>query len=259
MARFHTSIVLIAAAAFSMAAGWVVSAGGEDFRVENKVFSGDDKEPLSESTTIFCHGVVYDCLKSPAETVVFDKAADRFQLLSLSHRTRTELNTANVTAFVDRLQELAAKNKDPLVRFLAEPQFDERFADASGELILSSPLVTYRLTLAPESDRGVVEQYREFCDAYARLNALLVPGSRPPFGRLAVNAALAQRQAIASRVSLTLTTGKIPNQQKVVIRSEHRVVRPLEKADLDRVARAREMMGHFKLASFENYRKLGLR
>ena len=177
----------------------------------------------------------------------------------MPHRTRTELTIAHLAAFVDRLQTLAAKNKDPLVRFLADPKFDERFQDAANELTLSSPLVTYRLVLSPESDQSVVEQYREFCDSYARLNALLVPGSRPPFGRLAVNAAMAQRQATASQVSLSLTTGKIPNQHKTVIRSEHRVVRPLGPADLDRVAQAREMMDHFKLASFEDYRKLGPR
>jgi hypothetical protein len=259
MARLHIGIVLIAAAAFGMAAGQARAATGEDFRVENSVYAEDQKEPSAESTTIFYRGVVYDCMKSPAETVVFDKTTDRFELLNLTRRTRTEVTTAQLSAFVDEMRTVAAKNKDPVVRFLAEPKFDERFSDVTNELILSSPLVTYRVAVSPESDASVVEQYREFCDGYARLNALLVPGSLPPFGRLAVDAALAKRQATASRVVLTVTTGKIPNQQKMVIRSEHRVVRPLERVDLDRVAKAREMMEHFKLASFDDYRKLGPR
>ena len=184
MVRFHISIVLLAAGAFGMAAGRVGPAHGEDFRVDNAVYAGDQKEPSAESTTIFHDGVVYDFMKTPAETVVFDKTAGRFELLNLPRRTRTELTTAEVTAFLDQLQTLAAKSKDPLVRFLAEPKFEEHFADAAGELTLSSPLVNYRLVLSPESEPSVVEQYHEFCDWYARLNALLVPGSRPPFGRL---------------------------------------------------------------------------
>ena len=46
---------------------------GEDFRVDNAVFAGDKKEPISRSVTIFHDGIVYDCMKTPAETVVFDK------------------------------------------------------------------------------------------------------------------------------------------------------------------------------------------
>ena len=90
---------------------------------------------------------------------------------------------------------MAAKSKDPLVKLLAEPKFQERSDEAADELTLNSPWVSYRLTLAHEASPSVVEQYHEFCDWYARLNALLTPGSLPPFGRLVVDAALAKRQA----------------------------------------------------------------
>jgi hypothetical protein len=230
-------------------------AAGEDFRVDNAVYAPDEKEPSSQSTTIFHGGVVYDCLDTPAETVVFDKAAGRFVLLNLTQRTRSELTTSEVVAFIDRLQPLAAKSKDPLMRSLAEPRFQERYDEDAGELTLSNPLVSYRLTLLYETDQSVVEQYREFCDWCARLKPLLVPGSQPPFGRLAVNAALAQRQATASQVSLTVAIGKGLERPRTTIRSEHRVVYPLEPADLERVAQTREFMESFKLVSFDRYRK----
>jgi hypothetical protein len=254
MARFHTCIVLFLGGVFGIVAGQAGRAIGEDFRVDNTVYAADQKEPNSESTTIFHGGVVYDCMKTPAETVVFDKNADRFVLLNLTQRVRAELTTDRLAAFTDGLQMRAAKSKDPLMKFLAGPKFDEKFDETAGELTLSSPLVTYRLVLAPESNQSIVEQYHEFCDYYARLNALLA-GSRPPFGRIVVNAALAQRQATAAKVILTIASGKGVSQQRTTIRSEHRVVRPLEPADLERVAKTRELMGNLKLVSFEEYRK----
>jgi hypothetical protein len=233
-------------------------AFGEDFRVENRVFEGNQKMPCVESTTIFYDGAVFDYMKSPAETVVFEPAANRFVLLNLPNRTRTELSTTQLAAFVDHLQAVAAKNKDPLVKFLAAPKFEGPSEETAGEITLSSKLITYRVVLAPEASPGVVDQYRNFCDHYARLNPLLVPGSLPPFGRLVVNAATAERQATPSKVLLTLTAAKGAKKQ-TTIRSEHRLVRPLDSADIDRVTQARDMMGRFKLASFDDYRKLSPR
>jgi hypothetical protein len=237
---------------FGMINGQAGATRSEDFRVDNAVYVGDQNEPSSQSTTIFSGGVVYDCLKTPAETVVFDKTTSQFVLLNLTRRARTELSTGAVAAFIERLQPMAAKSKDPLVQFLAEPKFQEQ-SRQTGELTLSSPLISYRLTLVPETSPSVVEQYHEFCDWYARLNALL--GSPPPFGRLVVDAAIARQNAIASRVLVTVHAGK-GSKPQTTIRSEHRLVRPLEPADLQRVAQAREFMGSFKLLGFDQYRKI---
>ena len=38
--------------------------------------------------TIFHDGIVYDCMKTPAETVVFDKTTKRFVLLNMAGGTR---------------------------------------------------------------------------------------------------------------------------------------------------------------------------
>jgi hypothetical protein len=259
MIRFHTCICVALAAALEILSGQAGPVRGEDFRVENAVYENDKQEPSNQSTTIFRKGVVYDCLKSPAETVVFDQTAGRFVLLDLTHRTRSEVTTADVTALIERLRPVAAKSQDPVVRFFAQPKFQESGGEAGGALTLTSPMVSYRITLARQTDPDWVERYHEFCDWYARLNSLLVPGSRPPFARLVVNAAVAQRQAVASEVSLTVTIGKGTNRQRITIHSEHRVVSPLEEDDLDLVARTRGFMGSFKLVTFDQYRKVELK
>jgi hypothetical protein len=255
MVRLHTCIVLLAAFSF-VSGGRAYPALGEDFRVDNMVYAANEKEPSSQSTTIFHGGVVYDCMKSPEETVVFDKAASRFVLLNLTQRARTEISTGKIMAFVDGLQSRAAKGKEPLLQFLAEPKFEERADDSSGELTFSSTLVNYTVTLAPEANPSIVQQYREFCDWYARLHPLLVPGASPPFARLQVNAALAQRQATASQVVLTMSSGRGLKPQHTTIRSVHHIVRPLAPADLERVAQTRTFMDSLKLVTFDQYRKL---
>lgn len=260
MFRFQLGMVLLTVGALGIGFTQAGALLGEDFRVDNAVYHGDQNEPSSESTTIFHGGVVYDCMETPSETVVFDKTADRFILLNPNTRTRTELTTTQLAAMADRLQMSAIKSKDPVVQFLAKPNFQESSNEAAGELTLASPLVTYRVILSPEPNPSIVNQYHEFCDYYARLNALLSSGSRPPFGRLVVNAALAQRQATASEVFLTtVVSGKGLKQQRIDIRSKHRVVCPLEQTDLDQVAKIRQQMDDFKPISFSEYRKTELR
>ncbi len=256
MARFQYGVVGLFLAVFCTAAFLNGTAQSEDFRVDNAVYAGDQKEPSSESVTIFYDGAVYDFMKAPAETVVFQKLAGRFVLLNRTHRKRTELSTADVTMFVTKLRPIAADSKDPVVKFLAEPKFQTTMDDSAGELSLSSPIISYKLKLAQESNAAVVEQYRDFCDWYARLNTLLVPGSRPPFGRMAVNSALAEHQALAAQVVLSITTGKESKPQTAVIRSEHRVVRPLSPEDIEQVTQTREFLTSFKLVDFKHYRKI---
>ena len=48
-------------------------AFAEGFRIETQIFVGEDEQPVSETTTLFLEGVVYDFLKSPAQTAVFRK------------------------------------------------------------------------------------------------------------------------------------------------------------------------------------------
>jgi hypothetical protein len=232
---------------------------GEDFRVDNAVFAGDKdkKEPISRSTTIFHDGIVYDCMKKPAETVVFDKTTKRFVLLNMENGTRAEVTTREVTEFIDRfekrLRSMIEKKPDSLIKFMADPKFEERYDESAGKLTLSSPLITYAIVLSPSQNQAMTAQYREFSDWYARLNMLLTPGAMPPFARLAVNAAIAKRKAIASQVTLAITSSKSNRRQ--VLRSTHRVVRPLVAADLEQVARIRKAMTEFKPIEFEKYRK----
>ena len=229
-------------------------ASAEDFRVENKVFAGNRKKPISQSTTIFLDGVVYDYLENPAEVIVFEKEQGRFTLLDTTRRVRTELPTGKVAAFTKQLQQSASQQEDPFIKFLAAPEFEEQFDESSGELTLSSSWMTYRVELVDAESRTVAQQYREFSDWYAQVNAVLNPGSKPPFARMLVNAALAKHEATARKVHLNMIPKKSSPPKRLKLHSEHQLVRQIVQADLDRVMQTRQFMQIYKPVGFEQFR-----
>ncbi len=232
-----------------------IRAAGDDFRVDNKIFVGSSTTPYSQTTTIFLQGMVYDYLDGPAEIVVLDKAAGRFVLLDTVRKVRAELAIDDVIQFTQRLQRSAGNHSDPFVNFMAAPTFRERFDKDADELTLSSSWMTYRILLARPKSPAIVGQYREFADCYARLSPVLHAGAKPPFARLLVNEALQRYGAIARQAHLTLSPKKASPTKQPAIRSEHELILPMAKADLDRVAQTRQFMEIFKPLSFQQYRK----
>lgn len=225
-----------------------------DFRVVNEVFVGNQKEPASRSVTIFHQGVFYDFLTAPQEVLVFDPAHDRLVLLDLERRIRTELNTTQIEQFSQRQKQWASQQPDALLRFFGAPQFSEQFDEVRGELILSSPWLTYRILLADAPSPAVCQDYRLFCDWMARLSALLKADARPPFARLLLNEAIARHKAIPREVTLSIARSSLPLPPQV-LRSTHRFYSDVVGPELDRVVQARQFMEIFKPVDFREYRQ----
>src|SRR5262245_1075333 len=93
----------------------------EDFRIETKVFVGDEEEPVSETTTLFYDQAVYDFLTAPEQIAVFRKAGGgrpgRFILLDPERRIRTELSTDQIAGAMNKLRNWAARQRDPFLKF----------------------------------------------------------------------------------------------------------------------------------------------
>lgn len=227
----------------------------EEFRVENKVFVGSDKEPCTESTTIFYQGLVYDYLQEPAEVTIFDPQHRRFIFLDLSRRLKTELSADEVGALNHNLRDWAANQADPYLQFLADPRFDEQFDEQTGTLVLASPWVSYRVVTQVPDNPAVVRQYRQFSDWYTLLNTRLNPGSKLPFARLSLNEALEKRGRIPKEVHLTMRSKRGLPFQKITVRSEHHLVGTLLQSDRDRIRQSEEFMGMFRSVDFSEYHK----
>ena len=250
--------VLAAALTGALLAAGQYGWAAEDFRIENRVFVGSEKDPRSQSTTIFYGGRVYDYLLQPAEVTVFDRDGGRLVLLDTTRRVKTELTTTAIASLTERLKRWAQSRADPLWRFLAEPKFEEQSDEPSGELLLSSPWLTYRVKAVDGGNEEMSRSYREFCDWYCQLNTLINPGSRPPFARMMLNAALDQRRQLPVEVQLTIRP-KGPKEllptKRIVVRSEHQLVRGLAESDRDRIAQTDQFMVIFQPVGFEEYQK----
>lgn len=239
---------------------WLALGAGlvaADFRIENRVFVNDEPEPVSESTTLFRGGRVFDFLGGPdAEVAVFDPANQRFVLLEPTHRVKTEIKTEYIDAWVAALQKKAVGHENKFVRFLAEPKFDRQFDQSTGRLTMASPVMTYFVDTAPAESEQAAREYAQFADAYARLSALTNPVPLPPFPRLAVNAALRERKELPKRVERVterIGPGPLPDK-KVTMRSEHKIAWQLLESDVKRIDRAAEQLATFTTIPLEAYR-----
>jgi hypothetical protein len=207
------------------------SLAAEAFRIETKIFAGEEKEPVSTSTTLFQDGVVYDFLEKPPQTAVFRKAAGnkpaRFILLNDQHQVQTEISTDKLSAAIKDLRTWAAQQKNPFLQFSANPRFEETFDRESGKLVLASYLQTYTVETNPTQHQDAIGPYREFLDWYAQLNTLLAT-KIPPDPRLKLNEALARHKAFPAKVELK-REGEDP------VRAEHDFTWRLSQQDLERI------------------------
>ncbi|MEX2092442.1 MAG: hypothetical protein WD971_07180 [Pirellulales bacterium] len=241
--RFHVAALAIA---MLFIAAQPARVAAEDFRIETKIFVGDEEEPQSTTTTLFQGGVVYDFLAKPEQIAVFRKPGGgkpgRFILLDPERRVRTELSTDQLAGAMNKLRNWAARQRDPFLKFAANPQFEESFDRDTGQLLLASHEESYTIKTEPADAPDALAEYREFLDWYARLNTLLQAGP-PPEPRLQVNAALARYQIVPVTVELARAG------EKDKLRAEHEFTWLLSKQDLARIDDA--------CASLAAYRPVG--
>jgi hypothetical protein len=228
------------------------SASAEGFRIETKIFAGEEEEPASKTTTLFQEGVVYDFLEKPQQTAVFRKASGqrpaRFVLMNDAQQVQTEVPTEKLTATMRDLREWASQQKNPYLQFSADPRFDETFDRESGKLVLASPLQTYTVETAPTQHQDLLGAYREYLDWYAQLNALMV-NKIPPDPRLKLNASLARHNVVPTKVEL-----KRGGEDS--IRAEHDFTWRLSKKDVERVEDVHNALTTYKTVDNAEFLKL---
>ena len=228
-------------------------AVAENFRIETKIFEGNSEEPVSETTTLFCDGVVYDFLKTPVQTAVFKKPngknAGRFILLNGQQRIRTEISTDQIQGAVEDLRTWAGQQSQPFLKFAANPEFKETFEPGSGQLVLASHIESYTVETTPAKNPKAATEYRVFLDWYAQLNTLL-SGGPPPQPRLELNKSLSRHKAIPKTVELTRAGDKEP------LRAEHEFTWLLSQDDMSRIEDVNAALAGYREVKNEEYLRL---
>jgi hypothetical protein len=216
----------------------------EGFRIETKIYFGDEEKPQSETTTLFLDGVVYDFLAAPAQTAVFRKPTGskpgQFTLLDPQQRIQTKLSTDQLMRAMEKLSSWAAQQEDPFLQFAAAPKFEESYESEGSRLVLAHHLETYSATTSPADNLQALAEYREFLDWYTRLNSLLSADHFPPEPRLRLNEALARHQVVPVKIELTRAGISEP------LRAEHKFIWRLSRADLERIDEVRASLASYR-------------
>ncbi len=224
-----------------------------DFRIESRVFVEKEDEPVSTSTTLFKAGLTYDFLENPRETTFLDPRRGRIVLLDATHGLKTEIRIAQIVEFATQLKLRAAGSDDALLQFLAEPKFQETWDSEGNELVLSSKLMTYRVTPIKAPSAEVAKQYQFFSNWYAQLNAMTHASGLPPFARAKLDEALGQRGLIPKNVELTVSMNSKLGRRKVTLRSEHEIAWRLLQADERRIDETHTAMGSYRSVTFDEF------
>jgi hypothetical protein len=249
-ARCHVTLLMLV---FALATNSFASA--ESFRISTKIYVGEegkkDTRLVSESTTLFQDGVVYDFLADGSQTAVFRKPANKegqFFLLNPDAQIQTELTTAQVTGAMQKIRNWAAKQRDPMLQFAADPKFEETYEPEAGRLILASHLETYTVTTAPVEHAEATAEYREFLHWYTQLNTLLHSGP-PPEPRLRLNDALARHRVLPKTVKLAR------NGEDAPLRAVHEFTMRLSRDDEKRIDEVRTSRTSFRKVTNEEFLK----
>lgn len=251
---FRISFFTLAAILVGVAASAPSSiAHAQEFRVDSKVFQGEEEKPMAESLTLFYEGMVYDFLNSGTrEVTIFDLPRGRIVLMDPANKIRTEIDTKSLAQFIEEMRPRALQPKSPaLVKFCADPKFEES-TDKSGWMVFASSHMTYRVKPLSGQSATDTKAYCEFCDWGTKVNTVMHPGGLPPFPRIAVDAALARAGCLPEQVERVMPAKGLFGKPTVV-RSEHVFASGLLTEDKKKIDEAGEYLVTLRQISFNEY------
>jgi len=247
IASMHIGIVVIGMGCLSTSRAW-----GQEFRIETDVFQDEVKEPFAQTLTIFTNDRVYDFLLTGVEEVtLFDRNHNRFVLMDAQRKMKTELALDDIESFIADLKSRLNDQQRTLL-LIGDARATE---EEDGWLRLSNDRVTYRVECIKPKTKAAVEQYREFADWYARLNAMR-RGNLPPFMRIHLDAEIASRGLIPKTVERTISEHTLLRRKEVTLRSRHLVNWRLSTADRKLIERADTYQVSFPTVTFREYFQL---
>ncbi len=215
----------------------------QELRIETELFAENEEEPLSRTVTLFDSNTVYDFTENPPAIAVFRPPtashAGQFILLDLQSEKRTEVSTERITGLIDKLVRWAGEQNDPLLKFSADPKFDESYDASTGMLSLTSDLWNYHVATVPADDPTTLKRYREFTDWYTKLNTMM-HSTPPPGPRLELNKALEKHSVVPVEIQRTVESSSSN------LRAVHLFAWRLSREDRARLEEARRHLATFE-------------
>lgn len=214
------------------------------FRVDTDIYLDDTKPPIKRTLTLFSEGVYYDFEETESgQITVVDPGRNRIILLNKNRKVKTLLDTKQIQLTVAnaRVQADAKYASISKSEFVKTPYGKE-------EAVVQNDFMEYRATTQQPSQPDMAQQYAEFADWSARLNAIYQP-KLPPYLRLDLNRLIAERQVLPSEVK------RITRQGGRQMEASCRLIPvwQLSQDDLIKIARCGEMLAVFNDVTVEEY------
>lgn len=214
------------------------------FRVDTDIYLDDTKPPIKRTLTLFSDGVYYDFEESETGLVtVIDPGRNRIVLLNRQRQVKTSLDTKQIQLMVSSARVQA----DAKIASIAKSDY-EKDRDGQDVAVVRNDFMEYRASTQSPSHSDMANQYAEFADWSARLNAIYQP-KLPPYLRLDLNRLLAERQLLPNSIQRTTRQGG--RQMELTCRLIP--VWQLSQDDLIKIARCGGMLADFKEISADEY------
>lgn len=243
MSFSRTLLLFVAPLSLCLATTCTLVLNAGELRIETDVYSGNDSESLSHTVTLFDSGTVYDFADERKEIAVFrlptESRVGQFILLDLKSKRRTEVSTEKIEGLMDKLSKWAQDQDDEMLKFSAQPDFEETYEAGTGLLTLDSEQWNYTVATIPAEDNATLKDYRKFVDWYSRLNVMM-HGAPPPGPRLALNAALEKHGVVPVEIRRKIESKGTP------LRATHLFSWRLSREDRAQVEEVRKHLANFE-------------
>ncbi len=214
------------------------------FRVDTDIYVNSTKPPIKRTLTLFSEGVYYDFEESDAGLItVIDPTRNRIVLLDRKREIKTVLDTKQVQLMVANARVQA----DAKIASIAKSEFEK--TSAGQEIaVVQNDFMEYRASIQEPSQADMAQQYADFADWSARLNAIYQP-KMPPYLRLELNQLISNRHALPNEIKRVTRQGG--RQMELTCRLI--TVWQLSQDDLTKIARCGSMLAQFKDVSADEY------
>ena len=172
------------------------------FRIDTDIHFGNEKEPSKQSLTLFSEGVYYDFSKDDTTAItMIDPQRNRIILLDGKRNIQTSIDMAELEQYVQSAKLQAAS---PDLKLLIKASEQVTFDDKTNTCTVGIKQINYVSTTQKPPEAIIAQQYADFANWSARLNAVYPP-QRPPYVRMALNDELGKRGIVPAEIEITTT------------------------------------------------------
>ncbi len=172
------------------------------FRIDTDIHFANEKEPSKQSLTLFSEGVYYDFSKDDTTAItMIDPQRNRIILLDGKRNIQTTIDMADLSKFVETAK-LQANTAD--LKLLLKASEQVKFDDQASTCTVGIKQISYVATTQKPPESTIAQQYADFANWSARLNAVYPP-QRPPYVRMRLNDELGNRGFLPAEIEITTT------------------------------------------------------